>query len=66
MQLEICQSVNLLEKLARKNDAGILFSENRVNPTDDKVNTWMTEEITSGIIQYVETGGDWLAWHSEL
>ncbi|WP_400246721.1 ThuA domain-containing protein [Niallia sp. JL1B1071] len=66
MQFEICQRVDLLEKLARKPDAVILFSENRVNPTDDKVNTWMTEEIASAITQYVETGGGWLAWHSGL
>ncbi|SLK35101.1 Trehalose utilisation [Mycobacteroides abscessus subsp. abscessus] len=66
IQLETCEHGELLEKLAEKPDVVILFSENRMNPTDDKVNTWMTEEIANAITQYVESGGGWLAWHSGL
>ncbi|WP_312095926.1 ThuA domain-containing protein [Niallia sp.] len=66
IELEIGNPHHLLEKLAEKPDVVILFSENRVNPTDDNVHTWMTEEIADAIIQFVESGGGWLAWRSGL
>ncbi|MEK5379877.1 ThuA domain-containing protein [Niallia sp. FSL W8-0635] len=66
IKLETCEHVDLLERIAEKPDVVILFTENRVNPTDDKVNMWMSEEIANAIIHYVESGGGWLAWHSGL
>ncbi|WP_338786093.1 ThuA domain-containing protein [Metabacillus sp. FJAT-53654] len=52
--------------MAKKPDAVILFKEDRVNPTDQKVDTWMTDEIGEAIAQYVDQGGGWLGWHSGL
>ncbi|WP_453993709.1 ThuA domain-containing protein [Bacillus nitroreducens] len=60
------QSDQLTKELERQPDAVILFKENRVNPTDKKVENWMTEEISQAICQYVKRGGGWLAWHSGL
>jgi type 1 glutamine amidotransferase len=66
MELATCNPNRLLEKLAGKPDVVVLFSENRINPADHPVDTWMTEEIPDAITQYVENGGRWLAWHSGL
>ncbi len=60
------QTNQLLEELKKKPDAVILFREDRLNPTDEKIDTWMTEEVSDAIAQYVEQGGGWLGWHSGL
>ncbi|MBO1511334.1 ThuA domain-containing protein [Metabacillus bambusae] len=60
------QTSQLIEELKKKPDAVILFKEDRVNPTDEKVDTWMTDEIGETIAQYVDQGGGWLGWHSGL
>lgn len=56
----------LEEELEKMPDAVILFKEDRLNPTAEKVNTWMTEEIGKAIVKYVDQGGGFLAWHSGL
>jgi type 1 glutamine amidotransferase len=56
----------LLVELKNKPDAVILFKEDRVNPTEEKIDTWMTEEIDEAITAYVQQGGGWLGWHSGL
>jgi type 1 glutamine amidotransferase len=56
----------LKKELESQPDAVILFKEDRLNPNDEKVDTWMTEEIGEAIAQYVEQGGGWLGWHSGL
>ncbi|MDQ0229010.1 ThuA domain-containing protein [Metabacillus malikii] len=60
------QLEQLCSELGKKPDAVILFKENRINPTDEKVDTWMTEEIGTAITEYVNQGGGWLGWHSGL
>ncbi|WP_416149948.1 ThuA domain-containing protein [Salipaludibacillus sp. HK11] len=55
-----------LKSKSSKPDAVILFKENRLNPEDDHVETWMDSEIESAITYYVENGGGWLAWHSGM
>jgi len=66
IQLDLCKPDQLLKKLSARPDAVVLFTEDRVNPTDKKIYTWMTEEIANEISQYVKNGGSWLAWHSGL
>ena len=56
----------LMDQLATQPDAVILFKEDRVNPQDEQIYTWMTEEVEAAIAQYVADGGGWLAWHSGL
>ena len=56
----------LKEELINQPDAVILFKEDRVNPTEEVVDTWMTAEIGEAITRYVDQGGGWLAWHSGL
>jgi len=56
----------LAEVLASRPDAVIVFKEDRLNPEDAQVDTWMTDELQAAIVRYVEAGGGWLAWHSGL
>lgn len=56
----------LVESLASKPDAVILFAENRINPEDEEVKTWMDDDAAVAISSYVENGGGWLAWHSGM
>ena len=66
IQIVECDTNQLVEKLAENPDAVILFKEDRLNPNDDQVHKWMTEEVEDEITRYVENGGGWLAWHSGL
>ncbi len=60
------QTSQLIKELEKQPDAVILFKEDRLNPNDENVDTWMTEEIGQAIAQYVNHGGGFLAWHSGL
>ncbi|MOA10651.1 Trehalose utilization [compost metagenome] len=55
-----------LAKLENGPDAAILFAEDRIDPVDHPDARWMTTDISDKIVQYVEGGGGWLAWHSGL
>lgn len=65
-EIEYCSHEQLKEKLSKQPDAVVLFKENRLNPTADKCEQWMTEEVATEISTYVANGGGWLAWHSGL
>ncbi|WP_024832891.1 ThuA domain-containing protein [Ruminiclostridium josui] len=56
----------LEEALSQKYDLVILGKENRINPTDEVVNKWMTRDIEKKIVDYVNNGGSWMAWHAGL
>ncbi|MDG5471516.1 ThuA domain-containing protein [Jeotgalibacillus sp. ET6] len=47
-------------------DCVILYAENRLNPEDEQVETWMSAASEEAIASYVKQGGSWLAWHSGL
>lgn len=47
-------------------DIVVLFAENRLNPEDEDIETWMTIEEAIKINEYVANGGSWLGWHSGL
>jgi type 1 glutamine amidotransferase len=66
LQIDYCTPEQLPEILAKQPDAVIHFKENRLNPVVENVETWMTEEVSFKITNYVENGGRWLAWHSGL
>ena len=57
---------DLVNHLTNKVNLVILASENRLNPAAEKVDTWMTENISKQITEYVSNGGAWLAWHSGM
>ena len=57
---------DLVARLDEQPDLVILFAENRLNPEDENVETWMTRKEASLIENYVSNGGSWLAWHSGL
>lgn len=52
--------------LSQKVDLVILGKEDRINPTDEVVHTWMKPGIEKKILDYVNNGGAWLAWHTGL
>lgn len=56
----------LVVRLDEQPDLVILFAENRLNPEDENVETWMTVKESTEIEKYVINGGSWLAWHSGL
>lgn len=56
----------LIESLQTQPDAVILYAENRINPQDDEVKTWMDADAANEIRRYVNEGGKWIGWHSGL
>lgn len=44
----------------------IISKENRLNPQNETIQTWMTPEIGQALNDYVKSGGSILAWHSGL
>lgn len=56
----------VVTRLNEQPDLVILFAENRLNPEDENVETWMTAKEARVIEEYVASGGSWLAWHSGL
>ncbi|WP_080832224.1 ThuA domain-containing protein [Cohnella massiliensis] len=66
VRVRYASAERLLEELAERPAAVVLFKENRINPQDREIRQWMTEEAESAIAAYAEAGGGWLAWHSGL
>ncbi|TVY05484.1 ThuA domain-containing protein [Paenibacillus cremeus] len=65
-QLEYISEENLTQRLQSKPAAVVLFKEDRLNPKDEKIRHWLTEEISEAICRFVEEGGGFLTWHSGL
>jgi type 1 glutamine amidotransferase len=65
-ELEYISAEQLKDRLQSKPAAVILFKEDRVNPRDEIVQHWLTEDISAAIVRYVEEGGGFLNWHSGL
>lgn len=57
---------NVIDKLNLQPSLVILAAENRLNPEDENVKSWMTTEDAEAIDTYVKKGGSWFAWHSGL
>lgn len=57
---------NFEELLMDGPDAVVISAENRINPQDEAIKYWMTEEIEKKIREYVEDGGRLFVWHSGL
>lgn len=64
--VEYALAENIIENLQTNPDAVVLFKENRLNPQDEVIETWMDDEVATAISQYVQDGGGWVAWHSGL
>jgi type 1 glutamine amidotransferase len=56
-----------LEKALKDHPAAvILYKENRLNPLDEIVETWMEPALMDQIVAYVRQGGGWFAWHTGM
>lgn len=54
------------EVLRDKPDLFINAKMDQLNPRDEQVDTWLTEELDRQLVRYVETGGSVLAWHAGM
>ncbi|MEZ0537570.1 ThuA domain-containing protein [Caldicellulosiruptoraceae bacterium PP1] len=52
--------------LNKDTDILVIGTENRINPQDEIINYWMTEEIENKLVDYVKNGGKIFVWHSAL
>ncbi|MBS4218355.1 ThuA domain-containing protein [Bacillus sp. FJAT-49711] len=66
ISVEFTNVQDLVNSLKTKPDAVILFAENRLNPQDEEIQTWMNSTAENAISDYVKNGGTWIAWHSGL
>ncbi|WP_181438547.1 ThuA domain-containing protein [Paenibacillus sambharensis] len=66
IEIEIVPAEQLASRLSDNPDAVVMYKEDRINPLDEAVRTWMTPETAEAITDYVRGGGSWLAWHSGM
>ncbi len=52
--------------LDERPDLFINAKMNQLNPKDERVFTWLTDELDKKIVNYVEDGGNVLAWHAGM
>lgn len=52
--------------LGEKPDLFINAKMDQLNPQNEHVYTWLTDELDKKIVKYVEGGGNLLAWHAGL
>lgn len=50
--------------LDEKPDLFINAKMDQLNPKDERVFTWLTDELDKKVVNYVEDGGNVLAWHA--
>lgn len=66
IEIEYIKTDQLSGKLQEQPNVVVLSKTNRLNPTEEKHEFWMCEELEDEICHYVHGGGSWLAWHSGL
>lgn len=54
------------QALESKPDLFINAKMDELNPRDEQVETWLTEELDQKLTSYVESGGSLLAWHAGM
>ncbi len=57
---------NFLNHIKENPSFVVIARENRLNPEDEDIKTWMDDYIEQEIVRYVEKGGVLLSWHSGL
>ncbi|MGP4038649.1 ThuA domain-containing protein [Gracilibacillus sp. D59] len=66
VELTYSDRVNLVKDLSSNPDLVILGAENRLNPNEDVIEYWLSEDDAEIIAEYVRNGGGWFAWHSGM
>lgn len=56
----------VLETLEQKPDIFINAKMDPLNPKDEEVVTWLTPEIETKLIEYVQNGGGLFVWHAGM
>jgi|HigsolmetaAR203D_1030402.scaffolds.fasta_scaffold02178_2 hypothetical protein len=64
--LSFAEHGELAARLAERPDAAVLFKQNPLNAPDEPFDPWMLPEAEAAIINYVQSGGRWLAWHTGM
>ncbi|RSL30678.1 trehalose utilization [Salibacterium salarium] len=52
--------------LGENPDVFINAKMDEINPRDEKVYTWLTDELDKQLVNYVKEGGSMLAWHAGM
>lgn len=55
-----------LLNIGKKPDAVVIGKDNKINPQDQNIRYWMTEEMEKEIVEYVKKGGRLFVWHAGL
>ncbi len=66
MEIIDSNSEEFLNHIKEKPSLVIIAKENRLNPEDKDIKTWMDGNIEEEIVRYVEEGGILFSWHSGL
>ncbi|MBU9713043.1 ThuA domain-containing protein [Evansella tamaricis] len=66
INLQYITHEEVLTVLNEQPDLFINGKIDQLNPTDDKVYTWLTDELDKKIVSYVENGGSAIAWHAGM
>lgn len=66
MEIVDSNSEEFLNHIKEKPFLVIIAKENRLNPEDKDIKTWMDGNIEEEIVRYVEEGGILFSWHSGL
>ncbi|SDN98390.1 ThuA domain-containing protein [Alkalicoccus daliensis] len=66
IDLQYVTHEEVAEALQTEPDLFINAKMDPLNPKDENVITWLTEELDQQVTQYVKNGGSMLAWHAGM
>lgn len=66
IQLKRVDHTGLAAAMAEKPDAVVLFKGNFLGAPGEDRKEWMTPELEAAVVEYVQGGGSWLAWHTGM
>lgn len=66
IELQYVSHEDLAEALDHHLDLFINSKMDILNPLDEHIKRWLTEELDNKIIEFVEAGGNMLAWHAGM
>ncbi|WP_053362862.1 ThuA domain-containing protein [Bacillus sp. FJAT-27251] len=66
IQIKYVSHEQLSQALDEKPDLFINAKMDQLNPKEDPVHTWLTEELDQKLVNYAKEGGSILAWHAGM
>lgn len=65
-ELSIVPYTKLTDALSERPKLVVLSKEERLYPEEEHTGNWLHPDLQESAVQYVTSGGAWLAWHSGL